>query len=35
MRLGFFDFDDHVALGENPLGGLDHRGPGGAVQVIS
>ena len=35
MRLGFFHFDDHVALGENLLGGLDHRGPGSAVKVIS
>jgi hypothetical protein len=35
MRLGFFHFDDHVALGENLLGGLDHRGPGRAVKVIS
>jgi hypothetical protein len=35
MGLGLFHFDDHVALGEHLLGGVDHRGPGREVQVIS
>ena len=35
MRLRFFHFDDHVALGKNLLGGFDHCGAGSAVQVIS